>query len=84
MMDSARYRRSRLVMEMADALDTESLYLPAYSPNLNLIQRVLGLVKARYLRNNYFPNFTLFTGALDELLDSLCCVGSDKREVDFQ
>ena len=70
-MDNARYQRSRLVMEMADALDMELLYLPAYSPNLNLIERVWRLVKARCLRNKYFPNFTLFTGALDEFLDSL-------------
>jgi transposase len=58
-------------MEMADALDMELLYLPAYSPNLNLIERVWRLVKARCLRNKYFPNFTLFTDALDEFLDSL-------------
>jgi hypothetical protein len=57
-------------MEMADALDMELLYLPGYSPNLNLIKRVWRLVKARCLRNKYFPNFTLFTGALDEFLDS--------------
>jgi transposase len=70
-MDNARYQRSRLVMEMADALDMELLYLQAYSPNLNLLERVWRLVKARCLRNKYFPNFTLFTDALDEFLDSL-------------
>ena len=70
-MDIALYQRSRLVMEMADALDMELIYLPAYSANLNLIERVWRLVKARYLPNKYFPNFTLFTGALDEFLDSL-------------
>jgi transposase len=59
-MDNALYQRSRLVMEMADALDMELLYLPAYSPNLNLIECVWRLVKARCLRNKYFPNFTLF------------------------
>jgi hypothetical protein len=70
-MNNACYQRSRLVMEMADALDMELLYFPAYSPNLNLIERVWRLVKAGCLRNKCFPNFTLFTGALDEFLDSL-------------
>jgi transposase len=70
-MDNARYQRSRLVMEMADALDMELLYLPAYFPNLNLVGRVRRLCKTRCLRNKYFPNFTLLTGALDEFLDSL-------------
>ncbi len=70
-MDNARYQRKRLVMEIADALDMELLYFPAYVPNLNLIERVWRLVKARCILNKYFPNFTLFTGALDEFLDSL-------------
>jgi len=70
-MDNARYQRSRLVVEMAKALGIELLYLPAYSPNLNLIERVWRLVKARCLRNRYFESFALFTGALDEFLDSL-------------
>jgi hypothetical protein len=69
-MDNARYQRSRLVMEMADALDMELLYLPACTPKINIIERAWRLVKARCLRNKYFPNFTLFNGALDEFLDS--------------
>jgi hypothetical protein len=70
-MDNACYRPSRLVIEMADALDMELLGLPAYSLNLNLIERVWRLVKARCLRNIYFPNFRVFTGSLDEFLDSI-------------
>lgn len=70
-MDNARYQRSRLVVEMAQALGMELLYLPPYSPNLNLIERVWRLVKSRCLRNKYFETFALFTGALDEFLDSL-------------
>ncbi len=70
-MDIARYQRSRLVMEMADALDMELLYRPANSRKLNLIERVWRLIKARCLRNKYFPNFMVFTGAIDEFLASL-------------
>ncbi len=70
-MDNACYERSGFITEMADALTMELLYLPAYSPNLNLIERVSRLVKAPCLRNKYFPNFMLFIGALDEFLDSL-------------
>jgi hypothetical protein len=70
-MDNARYQRSRLVMEMADALDMELLYLLAYSPNLKLMARVWRLVKARCLRIKYSQNFALFTGTADEVLDTL-------------
>ena len=58
-------------MAIADALNMELLYLPAYPPHLHLIERVWFLVKARCLRNKYFPNFTLLTGTLDELIGSM-------------
>jgi hypothetical protein len=51
-------------------LDMALLYLPAYSPNLNLIEHDWRLFKVRCLWNQYFPNFTQFTGALNEFLDS--------------
>lgn len=70
-MDNARYQKSRLVVEVAEALGVELLYLPPYSPNLNLIERLWRLVKMRCLRNKYFESFGLFTGAIDEFLDSL-------------
>lgn len=35
-LDKARYQRCRIVQERAAALGIELLYLPAYSPNLNL------------------------------------------------
>ncbi len=35
--------------------------LLGYSSNLNLVELVWDLVKAGYLRNKYFPGFTLFT-----------------------
>jgi hypothetical protein len=56
---------------MADALDLRLHYLPAYATLLNFIERGWRRVKARCLRNKYFPNFTLFTGALDDFLEPL-------------
>ena len=38
-MDNARYQRCRLVLERAAHLGIEVLFLPTYSPNLNLIER---------------------------------------------
>jgi hypothetical protein len=56
-------------MEMADGHDMGLLYLTAYSPNLNLTERIWRLVKPPCPRNKYFRNFTLFTAALDEFID---------------
>ena len=40
-MDNARYQRCRLVQDLALTLHIELLFLPSYSPNLNLIERIL-------------------------------------------
>ena len=70
-MDNARYQRNRKVAEIAESVGIELLYLPTYSPNLNLIERVWRLVKGKCLRNRYHESFTLFVGAIDEFPDSL-------------
>lgn len=70
-MDNARYQRCELVRKTAQQFGTELLFLPPYSPNLNLIERVWRLVKARTLRNRYFPDFATFTLSIDSFLDSL-------------
>jgi len=70
-MDNARYQRNAGVAELAESLQIELLYLPPYSPNLNLIERVWRLVKAKCLRNRYHEKFTGFITAIDEFIDSL-------------
>jgi transposase len=70
-MDNARYQYNRAVKEQAEALGIELLYLPTYSPNLNLIERVWKLVKAKCLRNRYHENFPAFCATIDSFIDSL-------------
>lgn len=70
-MDNARYQRNVKVTELAESLGIELLYLPPYSPNLNLIERVWKLVKSKCLRNRYHESFAGFTAAIDEFIDSL-------------
>jgi transposase len=38
-LDNARYQKCKIVEELALSLSIELLYLPSYSPNLNLIER---------------------------------------------
>lgn len=70
-LDNARYQRNWHVTELAAELGIELLYLPTYSPNLNLIERVWKLVKSKCLRNRYYEDFGEFRGAIDSFLDSL-------------
>jgi len=70
-MDNARYQRCECVRTRAADLGLELLFLPAYSPNLNLIERLWKLTKTKCLRNKYYPEFGQFTSAIDSFLDSI-------------
>lgn len=67
-MDNARYQRCRLVQVLAETLGIELLFLPAYSPNLNLIERLWRFVKKECLYSRYHENFTAFVQAIDACL----------------
>lgn len=75
-LDNARYQYNHKVMAAAAEHGLELLYLPAYSPNLNLIERVWRLVKSGCLRNKYYETFDAFRAAIDAFIDSL---GRERR-----
>lgn len=79
-LDNARYQRCKAVMQKADELKVELLFLPPYSPNLNLIERLWKLVKKRCLANRYYENFDKFKNAIDHCLDKLS--NEDKVELE--
>jgi len=68
-LDNARYQKCYLVQELAKALNIELLYLPPYSPNLNLIERLWKFVKKQCLYSIYYSDFSVFKNAIVECLD---------------
>lgn len=70
-LDNARYQRCKEVASHASAKDIELLFLPAYSPNLNLIERLWKLTKKKCLRNRHYRTFTDFRSAIDACLQSM-------------
>ena len=54
---NARYQKCQLVFALAKALDIELLYLPAYSPHLNLIERLWKFVRNQCLYSKYYAEF---------------------------
>jgi len=70
-MDNARYQRCKRVTEHAAAHDVELLFLPAYSPNLNLIERLWKHLKKKALKNKHFKDFVGFRAKIDGYLDEL-------------
>ncbi len=65
-LDNARYQKCKLVFEKAEELNVELLYLPPYSPNLNIIERLWKHVKQACLKNTYYEDFNSFRGAIDD------------------
>ena len=67
-LDNARYQRCALVKTCAEKLKIELLFLPTYSPNLNLIERLWKFVKKQCLYAKYYPDFHSFTTAIERCL----------------
>ena len=68
-LDNARYQKCALVMEKAKSLNIELCFLPPYSPNLNLIERVWKFVKKKCLYSKYYEKFPAFKAAISQCLD---------------
>ena len=70
-LDNARYQRNAVVQALAQQLNITLLYLPSYSPNLNIIERLWKFIKRRALYGRYHPTFAAFQAAIEEVLDGL-------------
>ncbi len=56
---------------LAKELSITLLFLPSYSPNLNLIERLWKFTKRRALYGRYHPTFAEFRAAIQEILDGM-------------
>jgi transposase len=58
--DNARYYRSRLLKKALKGTRIKLIFLPPYSPNLNLIERYWKFFKKKVLNNLYYETFGEF------------------------
>ena len=77
-LDNARYQRNAVVQALAAQLGITLLFLPSYSPNLNLIERLWKFTKRRALYGRYHPSFRDFQAAIQEVLDGLSTTYSQR------
>jgi len=70
-LDNARYQRCALVMSTALELGIELIFLPTYSPNLNLIERVWKFVKASVLNAVYIHAFEEYCERISSFIDAI-------------
>ena len=70
-LDNARYQHCSVVIEKASELGIELIFLPTYSPNLNLIERVWKIVKSKVLNAAYYETFNVFCDKIYDCVDTL-------------
>ena len=68
-LDNASYQKCFIIQDTAAVLGIELIYIPSYSPNLNLIERLWKWVKSE-LRTKYYDNFELFKQRIDFIVAS--------------
>jgi transposase len=67
-LDNARYQKCKVVQTLASQLGINLVFIPPYSPNLNLIERFWKYVKSK-LRTQYYEKFPLFCDTIDSIVN---------------
>ena len=68
-LDNASYQKCNLVKDLAAELGITLVYIPPYSPNLNLIERFWKFTKGK-LRTKYYDDFSPFKNTIDTIIAS--------------
>jgi len=69
-LDNARYNHAKIVRQHIENTTVELLFLPSYSPNLNLTERLWRFLKDKVM-TAYHESFEQFVGEVDKVLDNL-------------
>lgn len=67
-LDNARYQHCLKVIKKAAQLNIELVFLPPYSPNLNIIERLWKYLKSKCLSSRNFENSNIFFDCIKEFL----------------
>lgn len=78
-LDNASYQKCAMVQKVAEQLGIILVFIPPYSPNLNLIERFWKFVKAE-LRTSFYDDFVKFCDRIDEIIAS--STGENKPRVE--
>ena len=70
-LDNARYQHCFVVTTFAKSLGIHLLFLPPYSPNLNIIERLWKFTKKKILYAKYYDKPKLFHNAIIDFFDGI-------------
>lgn len=68
-LDNARYQHCQKFKDLAVSLNIHLLFLPPYSPNLNIIERLWKWLKKKCLYATYYESFEEFSDAICQTLN---------------
>ncbi len=69
-LDNASYQHCKKVMKAAAHYGIILVFLPSYSPNLNLIERFWKFLRKNLLFVRYYSSFDQFFDAISEFVDN--------------
>lgn len=70
-LDNAKYQHCKFVEEIATQLKINLEFLPTYSPNLNLIERLWKFMKKKVLYGKYYEAFQNFKDGIIACVDNI-------------
>jgi transposase len=70
-LDNAKYNHSKILREYLQGSRVKPLYLPPYSPNLNLIERLWKFFNKRVLYNRYYEKFDQMKEAVTQFFANM-------------
>lgn len=79
-LDNARYQKCQLVKYIAWQFNIKLVYLPSYSPNLNIIERLWKWVKKEVLYAKYYEDFDKFKSAINQAIKN--ANGNKKKQIE--
>ncbi len=79
--DNAKYNRNRVLKEWAENKRIKFIFLPPYSPNLNLIERLWGYLKQKIINSIYFEKYDDFKNEIIDFLENIKDYKSDLKSL---
>lgn len=69
--DNAKYYKNKSVKEYLKTSKIEIVFLPPYSPNLNLIERLWKFFKKKVMRDQYYETYDIFRSACMSFFENI-------------
>ncbi len=79
--DNARYNRNRMLQGRAENQRVEFIFLPPYSPNLNLIERLWRFMRKEVIGSTYYDTYSKFKEGIIAFLKNAKAYKSELRSL---